>query len=427
MSQMYNTPDPLDPSVTAKKSSIDGAGSRQINTEFWIKKALVEAADEIYFGQFADTTAMPKHYGKRVSQYHYLPILDDRNVNDQGINAAGVTCVNGNMFGSSLDYNLVSENFPDFTSETGGRFNRVGVTRLLIEAEISKMGFFTEFDKDSLQFDTDAERYGHMSREMIIAANKIAETRLQQDLVHGAGVVYYAGNATQDSEMTGDSSGVISEVSYADLRRLAITLDKNKVPYKTKHITGTRMIDTKVVHAARPIVVSPDLIPTLEAMVDSHGRPAFVSVEHYAASGNTFKGEIGKIGSFRFIQNNQMMKWRGAGAVATGNVDYYASTKYDPANIANAGDDIQTGYGTEERYDVYPMLVIGDGSFTTTGFQTSGNSTKFSIKSRMPESEGSYGRDDPYGENGFMSIKWYYGTMILRPERLACIKTVARM
>jgi hypothetical protein len=31
--------------------------------------------------------------------------------------------------------------------------------------------------------------------------------------------------------------------------------------------------------------------------------------------------------------------------------------------------------------------------------------------------------DDPYGEVGFYSIKWYYGFMALRPERLGVIWT----
>jgi N4-gp56 family major capsid protein len=52
---------------------------------------------------------------------------------------------------------------------------------------------------------------------------------------------------------------------------------------------------------------------------------------------------------------------------------------------------------------------------------------KFKIKHSRPGSDISYSRDDPYGEIGFYSIKWYYGFMLLRPERLAIIKTVAEL
>ena len=71
------------------------------------------------------------------------------------------------------------------------------------------------------------------------------------------------------------------------------------------------------------------------------------------------------------------------------------------------------------------MLVVGEGSFTTIGFQTDGKSVKFKIKHAKPGSVESYA-SDPYGETGFYSIKWYYGTMILRSERLAVVYSVAR-
>jgi N4-gp56 family major capsid protein len=32
-----------------------------------------------------------KHFGKEIKVYHYIPLLDDRNINDQGIDATGVT------------------------------------------------------------------------------------------------------------------------------------------------------------------------------------------------------------------------------------------------------------------------------------------------------------------------------------------------
>ena len=49
---------------------------------------------------------------------------------------------------------------------------------------------------------------------------------------------------------------------------------------------------------------------------------------------------------------------------------------------------------------------------------------KFKIITKMP-GEKTADRTDPYGETGFSSIKWYYGVLVLRPERLGMIKTVA--
>ena len=39
----------------------------QLNTFFYQKKALIEAAKEMYFGQMADVTNMPKNFDNRCS------------------------------------------------------------------------------------------------------------------------------------------------------------------------------------------------------------------------------------------------------------------------------------------------------------------------------------------------------------------------
>jgi N4-gp56 family major capsid protein len=98
-----------------------------------------------------------------------------------------------------------------------------------------------------------------------------------------------------------------------------------------------------------------------------------------------------------------MAYWAGAGADAT---------------------DKNKGYRfTNKKYDVYPMLTVGSGSFTAIGFQTDGKTVKFVIKHKKPSDN--ITTQDPYGEVGFHSIKWYYGFMALRPEWIGIVKTVA--
>jgi len=62
------------------------------------------------------------------------------------------------------------------------------------------------------------------------------------------------------------------------------------------------------------------------------------------------------------------------------------------------------------------MLVIGDGSFNTIGFQTDGKTTKFKIITKMP-GEKTADRTDRYEKTGFSSIQWWYGILILPPPR----------
>lgn len=369
-------------------------------TSYYQKQALIEARKEQYFSQLADVTSMPKNMGKKIKRYHYIPLLDDANINDQGIDAAGVTSANGNLYGSSKDIGTINGKLPAL-SENGGRVNRVGFKRKELEGTFEKFGFFDEYTQESLDFDTDAELEMHINREMINGANEITEDALQIDLLTSAGVVKYAGTATSNATVNKDCL-----VSYGDLMRLSIDLDNNRTPKHTTQITGTRMVDTRVLSAARVMYVGSELLPTLKAMKDLHNNPAFVAIEKYAAGGNTVTGEVGAIDQMRIVVVPEMLKWAGAGAAVS------------------AGDT--ANYVTGGKYDVFPMLVIGDQSFTTIGFQTDGKSVKFKITHKKP-GEATADRNDPYGETGFMSIKWYYGFMILRPERLAVLKTVARL
>lgn len=451
-----------------------GVGT-QIRTDHYAKRALIEQRKEQYFGQLANVKNMPKHFGKTMRVYHYLPLLDDENINDQGIDASGATIelkwevlfqastasvsfavqadadavaadltgavvsgtgpytvtfaeattsvihstealatltagatgaegsrimqLSGNLYGSSKDVGSISGKMP-VLSETGGRVNRVGFKRKEIEGSIAKFGFFDEYTQESLDFDTDADLMMHINREMLNGAGEITEDLLQIDLLASAGVVKYAGDATQDVELD-----AADEVTYNDLLRLSIDLDQNRTPKQTKVITGTRLVDTKTIPGGRVMYIGSELQPTIEGMVDLHGNQAFMPVQKYAAGGTVLNGEIGTVGYFRIVVVPEMMKWSGAGADASAT---------------------STHYETGERYDVFPMLVVGDSSFSTIGFQTDGKTVKFKITHKKPGEE-TADRNDPYGETGFMSIKWYYGFLLERSERIGLIKTTAKL
>lgn len=459
----------------------------QFNTFLYEKKALIEIAKEQYFGQLSGTTNMPKSMGKTIKKYHYLPILDDANLNDQGIDAAGVTITgtqyfvsfpsltlavanaskaaaaaaindnindagaaetvatagadgsagsglatitltkgtvkylnatkanavdalnlgaslqvgSGNLYGSSKDVGAVSGKLPAL-SEQGGRVNRVGMKRIELEGSIEKLGFADEYTQESMDFDTDAELEMHIYREMLAAANEISEDALQIDLLNAAGVTVFAGGATSTATVTGETGSVCSP-DYEDLMKLEIELDNNRCPKDTKIITGSLMTDTMTVAGARYMYIGSELIPTLRKMKDPFDDAAFIPSHKYAQAGKLAVGEAGAILGFRVIVVPEMMHWAGAGASVSSNAGYR-----------------ETG----NKYNVYPMLVVGSESFTQIGFQTDGKSSKFKIIHKKP-GEATADRNDYYGETGFMSIKWYFGTLIERPERIAVIKCVA--
>ncbi len=455
---------------------IQSTVGNQMNTQYYEKQALIELKKIQFFSQLADVKSMPKNMGKKIKQYHYLPLLDDANINDQGIDAAGVAMAStqyyvqlprlvqtfaveanataaaaavnaieggvavksgaatpwtvtfskvalpatssalsatavaavpgstmkqgyGNLYGSSKDIGTISGKLP-VLSEAGGRVNRVGFKRKEIEGSLEKFGFFDEYTQESLDFDSDSELQTHIHREMLNGAGEMTEDNLQIDLINSAGVIKYAGDAIKAADMGADDL-----VDYGDIMRLSIDLDNNRTPKNTTVITGTRMVDTKTLPAARIMYIGSELLPTIKAMKDLHNNPAFISVEKYQSGGTTVTGEVGAIDQFRLVVVPEMLKWSGGGAPI--------------------GADV-ISYSTNGNFDVFPMLVIGDQSFTTIGFQTDGKSVKFKIIHKAP-GEGTADRNDPYGQTGFMSILWWYGYMCLRQERIGLIKTVARL
>ncbi len=409
----------------------------QARTDFYFKKALIKVRDIQYFMPLADVRSMPKHHGKTIKQDVYQPLLDTLNVNDQGLDAAGLiitsgkfkgynaagveittgtghtaassthtnffasaanatsgagvvaVAIGGNIYGSSKDVGVIADRLPALT-ENGGRVNRVGFTRTQITGSLIKQGFFTEYTQESLDFDSDSELMSHITEEMLVGATEMTEAQLQKDLINTAtasGTVQYPGVVTSKAT-------VAAVVDYDDLMTLSIALDNNKTPRQTKMITGSRMTDTKTIMGGRVMYIGPDLIPLVRKMTDISGSgvgSGFVGVEKYADASTIMNGEIGSVDQFRIVVVPEMLTSEGGGAGSPG-------------------------------VDIYPMLVVGDGAFTTIGFQTDGKSLKFTTTHKKPGKE-TADVNDPYGEKGFYSIKWYYGFMALRPERLGIIWT----
>lgn len=405
----YNAP------ADGAKSTIDGANSDQMNTFYWLKKSIIDARREQYFTPLASVTNMPKNMGKSIKVYQYVPLLDDRNINDQGIDANGVTIANGNLYGSSRDVGTITNKMPVLT-ENGGRVNRVGFTRIQREGSLHKFGFFHEFTQESMDFDSDSDLMNHLSRELMNGAVQLTEAVLQKDLLASAGTVLFSGAATSDATVTGETvpaNGSVPEipasiVSYQNLMRLDQILNDNRTPKQTTVITGSRLVDTKTIPSGRVMFIGTELVPIIRGMKDLFGNAAFIPVQQYGDAGTVLNGEVGTLDHFRIVLVPEMLHWAGAGKAATsGNPGYRTTT-----------------VGGTERYDIYPMLVIGDDAFTTIGFQTDGKSFKFNIMTKMPGKE-TADRNDPYGETGFSSMKWYYGILVMRPERIALVKTVA--
>lgn len=427
-------------------STIDGDGGQtvpvgvvgsysqgQMRDFHWLRKSIITARKEQYFTPLASPENMPKHMGKTMKVYEYVPLLDSRNVNTEGLDAnstyASQTNTNnpdGNLYGSSKDIGLITGRLP-VLGEEGGYKNRVGFTRIIREGSLEKYGFFYEFTNESLDFDSDDQLKDHLARELMTGAVQISEGLLQMDLLSTAmSVIVFPGSASSFDTISGDTGGSNSVspmvVTYKDLMALDQELTNNRTPKQTRIVSGSRMIDTKVLPACRIMYVGSEIVPLLRVMQDPFGNPAFIGSQHYADSTNILNSEIGSIGPFRIIEVPEMFHWEGAGAKeaqngATNPGYHTGSDTTDLSGSARSGTDY---------YNVYPLLVVGSDSFSTISFRATAQGAQFSVKTVMPGSDASYGlKEDRYGETGFSSIKWYYGFIAKRPERLGLCLTVA--
>lgn len=400
MSLNYEAP------IEGKKSSIDyESTSDQMHTFKAIRKAMTDPEYPRHFSQLSDTVDIPKHTGKHVKVYQYIPLLDDRNVNDQGIDATGKKIKDGNLFGSSRDIGTVVGKLP-VLSEEGGMVNQVGFSREVREGTIMKLGFFYSFTDEARNFDSDPELMDHLARETIIGAKKICEYVVQRDLLTNAGVHIFA----SETATTVEDMGEADIVRYVDLVALDAVLTENRLARSTKMNKGSLNIDTRVLPSTRVAYIHPDVKPVLRKMKDYHGAKAFIEYQHYADKSELLQGEVGSIDGFRFIEVADMMYHEGKG------------------KEASEGSTVKTAAveGGKEKVNVYPILTVGSGSFTALSFAgRKDNLPKFTIYTKMPGRDTAQLGTDPYGEKGFSSIKWYSGTLIKRPEWIGVIWTVA--
>jgi len=417
--QIYNS------GTVANPSTIDATVDQaQLNPFYYDKQAIIEANKKAFIGALSGTRNQPKNMGKEVKKHLMIPLLDDRNINDQGIDAAGVVMddtkwtsvtaagvvaydnadetaaitaagvdgtvkqTSGNLYGSSKDIGTIDALTP-VLSETGGRVNRVGFSREIITGTIENYGFFYEFTADDLDFDSDAKLYSHLHREAGKAAGEMSEKSLMVDLIQGAGIEIYAGSA--NTAVADVAAGDL--VDLATLRQMTKVLNTNQCPMDTKMITGSRNIDTKVVANARYAYTSDDVVTVLEDIMNATtSKHAWAYVEEYAdgakyAKSNTARGEVGKILKTRFVEHPEMVIAENKGTAAI---------------------------------DVHPILYIGSGSFTQIGFQSMGTKGKFNIIVKKPGKEVA-DRQNPYGKVGFVSNQYWYGVLLERPDWLGVI------
>jgi N4-gp56 family major capsid protein len=408
----------------------------QFNDHFWSKVAVTEARKIKTFSQLGSAEVQPKHYGDTIKKYVEIPILDERNINDQGIDANGAKLIagkwyaydasgaqlgeydtqheakaaagdtgsilsgNGNLFGGSKDISVQNGAFAPLTEE-GGVVNGVGMKRLMVEAQVAEYGIHMTFTKRSLDMDTEKGLLTRYAKELGVLQGDQREAMIRNGLI-GASEQnrVYSGDATAIDEIgSGDT------LTYGDLRMMDKSLKDARCPKDTALNDGSKKYGTTPIGKARYVYVGEEALPTLEDM-EHNGVNIWDPVENYADGTNTAEGEIGRIGAFRFIEVAEMPNYSGQGADTTDDVD--------DEDVANRYTSI--GADGKERYDVFPILFVGSTSFASVGFQ--GDVAR--VTTVMPKADA---YNDVFGKKGAVSISHYFGMLYLRPEwirQIAC-------
>ena len=396
----------------------DDFGSEQLVQYDVIKKAIKDSKRmKEVVGKLASSQHVQSNRGKVLKGYRYLPILDDANLGNHGLDAQGNAITNQNFYGESTDIDTILGAMPVLNQYTG-RGNRTSITRVVYEATITENGFYTELTRDAEDFDSDKALLQHITTECLMTATEMNETKIRIDLITGAGIVLYGGVAGSLSDLTGETgAAVTSEPTYKGAINVGTILDDNNCSVGTSIYDGSTNSDTRVIGAARYCFVSTKLRVTMLGVKDFDGNRAMIEAPHYATtsigggfgleSTGVFEGEMGYLQGLRIIAVPKFPVREGEG-VAVG------------SNGGNAGY-----YATNGRYDAYPMLVVGSDSFTHLKFSSKyAESGQFEINMKTPKEAGSIA--NPFHKLGYKSIQWWQGSLIHHPEWIAVTWVVAK-
>ena len=424
----------------------------QYNDEFWSKGAIKEAAKKRTFTQLGDRLTQPKNYGDIIKKERQFPILHELNRLDGGVdattaevvlgvfyayNASGVlvgtyetrdyaTATDaetaakdaagangkvqngaGKIYGGDADFSVISGSFPSLREE-GGNVNGVNSKSITVKGQVTEFGLHSKFTQKSLDMDTRTGLIARQTQALGEAKGDIYEAQVQADLIAASELNRVFAGVKASSLITCDREAVLT---FADLRLMEQELKRLSVPRDTKIISGSTKVGTKVVAKSYYVYIGQELTPMLEDMVHN-GVNVWKPYESYADAAVLAEGEIGAIGSFRFIEVENMQKYRGVGA---------ANTDDDTATDTDGYHSSKAAGGGADSFDVFPVLFVGTDSFATVGFE--GDSAK--IITAMPKADA---HNDPFAKNGSVAISWYFGTLIYRAERLrqiACVSPIA--
>ena len=298
--------------------------------------------------------------------------------------------------------------------EEGGVINLLNSSSKLVSAKITFHGVASKYTVRSVNLDSRKGQVATKIKDLSRAVIEIKEMQVQNSVLAAAELNMMPSTANAAVVDMADLDG-IDTLTYDALTAFEQELQRDDVPMDTEILTGVALIDTVTVEDAYIAYVNREAIPVLRRITGPGGALVWNEKSKYAAGTTLLEGEQGSIGSFRFVVVPDLQVYRGGGVeVALDNT----GDAGDAANAATQAAAYKTVKTDGTFYDVFPMVVVGDDSYSITGF--GGEST--SAKHIMPKADV---HNDIYGEVGGVSAKWSYGFLPYRPERIKMLAFTA--
>lgn len=408
-----------------------GGSHDNIRVDYYDRGAIKIAVADLIYGKFVDSKTQKRNSGKTFRISRFLHILNDANVNNQGLDGDGnvigntswifnniayategaadaakvtfdataegiaaiannveplvydVTTGGGNLYGSSRNVGDVVTGIP-VLAEGADRVNRVGVTRENFSCTLVRQGNFEEYN-DEVQLFSDHDMQMEYRTKLARLAIEVKDDNTQLGMLGAAGVRFYAGTAT--SIATVGASDEEALPTYNFFRKITKRLKINLAIRNDSMLTGSTKIGTTPINRAYYAIVGPDVV------YDVEGIPEFRAVHEYGYASNLADNEIGSIHETRFLETTRAMKYAGGGG-------------------AIAGGDTHGYQNDGTNFDVFPILYPTKGSYATVSLAGAG-AIKF--KSKAP---GKATSSDPYGVKGLFSYNTWFAGLALQPEKL---------
>lgn len=372
-------------------------------------RAGIKAANAVsVYGQFASRKEMPTQMGKtfKISKWQHIYDLDQ---NDANFAAKGYL---GKRDLATVSAKLAATDGSGAAlTEGAGAINKVTPKKVTVEASIARYGFMIEYTDEVALFSEDPVQVKYRE-ELGYLMNQTAEDLIQKDMIQGAGIVINAGGNITKSQMgaTIAADGTNEElykVSFDVIRKGVKALVRNRAQRNTEMVTGTNKIGTAPINSAFYAIIGPEVKYDLETATRGltyEKEYAYVPAFKYASQSNMAQGECGSMHDVRFVESEGALFEAAAGAVIP--TDY-------------AGELSYSNDGTDDRFDVFPILFPTKGSFATLGLKGQG---KVTFYSKAPSD---VNLTNPFGTKGFFSGNMFYAGLVLQPEKLAVINVLA--